>query len=65
MQDISDICSWITLRYHVLHESLSFPMYLNRDIILLNPLHTRQHLISERILVGLLPSCLEGIKHTY
>ena len=52
------------LRYHVSHESRSFPMYFYWDNILLNPLHTIQHLISERILVGLLPSCLEGNKHT-
>ena len=52
------------LRYHVSHESLNYPMYFDWDNILLNPLHTIQHLIRERILVGLLPSCLGGNKHT-
>ena len=61
MQDNPDIYN---LRYHVSHQSPSFPMYFRLDNILLNPLHTIQHLISERILVGLLSSCLEGNKRT-
>ena len=42
------------------HASHSFPIYFDWD----NTLHTIQHLISERILEGLLPSCWRGKKRT-